>query len=103
VISDEYGTPVLVKADSPANKYVNFLKAQGFGWIVLQRKLFLGLTKPSDYATMDIGAASAPFYMEKSSPPRTVPPGTTDVKSAWRLLHIRLLDCITVLNREGVD
>ena len=91
IISDEYGVPVMVTAHSPANTYVNALKRRGFGWIVLQRKLFLGLTTPEECDTID-------FHVEQS-PPRTVPPGAADVPSSeqWALLHLRMRDCMEVL------
>ena len=97
MISDEYGVPVLVTAHSPANSYINLLKRRGFTWIVLQRKLFLGLTTPADYATMDVSVNA--LSTEQTHPPRTLPPGATGtLPELWALLRIRLFDCIEVLN-----
>lgn len=93
IVSDEYGVPVVVLASSPANTYINLLKRRGFGWVVLQRKLFLGLTTPAECGTMEV------THVEQN-PPRTLPPGATDlpVSDQWALLHLRMLDCLKVIN-----
>ena len=94
MISDEYGVPVLVLAKSPANTYVNLLKRRGFHWIVLPRRVFLGLTNPQDCAIIDV-------HVEQS-PPRTVPNGATDipVSDQWALLHLRMLDSLKVISES---
>ena len=100
LISDEYGVPVMVQAGSPANAYVNTLKRYGFGWIVLRRKLFLGLTTIETCAIID-ERVNAP-QMEQTHPPRTLPPGATGtLPDLWALLHLRLIDCEKVLAEQN--
>ena len=90
MISDEYGVPVMVAPKSPANVYVNLLKRRHFAWIVLPRRVYLGLTTPAECGIMDV-------HMEQN-PPRAYPQGAADVTSSdkWALLHVRMQECISV-------
>ena len=93
MISDEYGVPVMLTTNSPLNTEVNFLKRQGFSWVVLPRRAFLGLTNPLNYAIVDSHVA-----------PRAMPIEGTPA-DLWALLHIRLQDCLKALseNAPSVD
>lgn len=95
MISDEYGIPVLVTAKSPANTYVNKLKRRGFDWIVLPRRVFLGLTTPEECGTM-VDTST------EQRPPRAIPTGAANVGTLgqWALLRIRLADCLEVLSED---
>ena len=89
LLSDEYGVPVMVTPKSPANAYVNLLKRRHFAWIVLPRRVYLGLTTPAECGIMDV-------HMEQD-PPRAYPQGAADVTSSdkWALLHVRMQECLS--------
>ena len=88
--SDEYGVPVIVLPHSPARTHVLKLERRGFSWVVLQRKLLMGLT--------DLGHCDTIEGHVEQEPPRTLPNVEGTVEEKWRLLHIRLIDCESVLN-----
>ncbi len=83
ILSDEYGTPVVVDTHSPANAYVNKLKSIGFYWVVLPRLMWLGLTTDPNCDTM-VSHTPRPTAMPHVE--------CTDV-DAWRLLEIRAQEC----------
>ena len=90
LISDEYGKRVEVGKDSPSNKAVLKLKSLGYEWVVLPRRMHLGLTIPDKCGIMPS------FRRGEMVGPEALPPllTTLPIESQWKYLGQRLEECL---------
>lgn len=91
IISDEYGREVVTVKDSPSNKAILRLKALGYDWIVLPRRLHLGLTPDPECGIMPS------FRRGVMVGPEVIPKllQSLPVESQWKYLGQRLEECLS--------